>query len=277
LNYQHRYYDSPTTIQTSVLNGHLLGDGSLSILHSSTSGSSLMITRTLDDYDYCVWSYEIFKNFCGENALRKASAKANIFQANAKNTVDGIYTRAVFYTNSCLAFAPFKQKWYPNGKKIIPNDLTLDALTIAVWLADDGHVSARPMGKNGRIPLRAGFATNSFSEEEVYFLRDKLNDRYNVLFNVSSPKVNGKKQFTINGNDHATRPLLQDIDPVFMPCMSRKSDKWRLNPDWSLSSKSTSKNINQNFNNLKIKIINSILSNNFNTIDSICNEHNLFG
>src|SRR3990167_5435937 len=44
----------------------------------------------------------------------------------------------MFSKFSSLVFTPFYNQFYKNGKKIIPNDLKLNSLSLAVWFMDDG-------------------------------------------------------------------------------------------------------------------------------------------
>src|ERR1700677_4559920 len=52
-----------TPLQIEVLNGVMLGDGSLSI-NKNEDKSVLNISRQLNDKDYLDWQFSIFENLC---------------------------------------------------------------------------------------------------------------------------------------------------------------------------------------------------------------------
>jgi len=106
--------------------------------------------------------------------------------------------------------------------KVVPSNLKLNAEIIAIWFCDDGSIGT----SSSEFRFDISFATNSFSKDEVYFLRHLLNDRYNEHFTVSCrishDVAHKKEQYVIYGSDSATRALISDIDPVFPSGMQRK-------------------------------------------------------
>jgi DNA polymerase I-like protein with 3'-5' exonuclease and polymerase domains/uracil-DNA glycosylase len=65
------------------------------------------------------------------------------------------------HTASLAALSEFRKKWYPEGRKVVPSDIQLTPLTLAVWFMDDGWA----FRKRGRIA--GGFATQGFKSEDV--------------------------------------------------------------------------------------------------------------
>ena len=66
----------------------------------------------------------------------------------------------------------FKQKremWYPNGKKIFPENIVLNALSIATWYMDDGTLIKQ------KTPV-ARFATDGFDHDRLLRLQNQLMD-----------------------------------------------------------------------------------------------------
>jgi len=189
--------------QKSILIGSLLGDGHLR-RNSNNSNTTFSIKRSLADKDYLKYQYDYFKDFCS-NPIRE---KSTIDKRTNKT-----YHSCSFETLSYSDFNYFHNLWY-QGKKIIPK-LELDSLSIAIWFFDDGTLSY-----NKRF--KGSFATNSFSKDEVYYLKTLLDDRYNVKFNLA----NKNNQYIIQGFDHQFQPLLEDIDKYsyFLP---RKSNIWK--------------------------------------------------
>lgn len=76
----------------------------------------------------------------------------------------------------CTPAGPYwrslRERFYPDGVKIVPKDLFVGDLAWAVLYCDDGHLRER---KNRRPS--ASIATNSFTEEEVALLCANLRER----------------------------------------------------------------------------------------------------
>ena len=66
-------------------------------------------------------------------------------------------------------FTELRDKWYPNGKKIIPKDLIITPTVFLHWFLGDGNYN-----KSHGITL----CTDSFSEKDVLTLINNLNKNY---------------------------------------------------------------------------------------------------
>jgi hypothetical protein len=122
----------------------------------------------------------------------------------------------------------YHNSWYSNKIKVVPNNLNLNDLSIAIWFFDDGNLTY----KNNRFGGK--FSTNSFTKDEVYYLKCLLDNRYNVKFNLTKASNN---QYIISGSDHQFRPLLKDIDK-FSYFLLRKSNIWKSNLNLVVNTKS---------------------------------------
>lgn len=146
-------------IQKSVLVGTLLGDGGiryrgkdarLHIKHSARQLPLVEYKRSIFA-DITTMSVRVFKQKVGK--------------------VD--YNFAEFVTLTHPEFTVFYRLFYPNSKKIIPNNiqaLLSDPLSLAVWIMDDG--SAEYAGLS--------IQTHSFTKTEVDFLRDAISFNFNI-------------------------------------------------------------------------------------------------
>ena len=83
----------------------------------------------------------------------------------------------------CPDTKEMRNKWYRDGKKIVPRNLKLTNLLVAKWYLDDG---SRQTSKYQRD--RAVFATNSFTKEDCEFLAEQLRIKYNVSVTVFNHK-----------------------------------------------------------------------------------------
>ena len=199
-----------TQIQNDVLIGSLLGDGCLSIRKDSIT-PRLTIRRQLLDLPYLQWQFEVFRNLCRDKAITTGEIYDKRY--------DKYYQYCNLESRYIPAFKMYHHDWYPDGTKIVPTNLKLNSLVIAVWACDDGNFS---ITSNKRLRLK--LHTQGFSKNEVFFLKDLLDDRYHTKFKIQNPEEN---KFIIVGHDHQTRILLKDIDAVFPNGMNRKSVLWR--------------------------------------------------
>jgi LAGLIDADG DNA endonuclease family len=219
-----------STVQYEHLIGSLLGDGHLSIGNKNSDGtlglgqnSRLVIVRSIKDISYLRWERDQFIEFCPPKSKLLYSDSSEIckeFKAKSK---------VRFQTRSLSQFTVFRKEWYDNdGIKIIPSSLKLTPLTIAIWLADDGSISYKVNGSGRVSGLDMRFYTNGFSVDEVQFLIDLLQDRYNEKFNMNFiTQENGNIQPIIRASTAGAIVLVRDIDFVFPKSMNRKSKKWK--------------------------------------------------
>jgi hypothetical protein len=114
---------SLTSIQKSIIIGNILGDGSLRRA-SGRINALLEINHNFASKDYVDWKYEHLK------VLVKTPPKWR----------DGNKGRIAyrFTTRSLPGITRFYEKFYQDGKKIIPRGLKLNPLAMAVWFMDDG-------------------------------------------------------------------------------------------------------------------------------------------
>jgi hypothetical protein len=196
---------SLTDQQKNIIIGSMLGDGHINCRYNNASFS---ITRSEKDYDYLRWQAKIFNNCLTKSGIVKSS----YFDIRTNKT----YKKCNFSTRSLSILNNYHNDWYKGKIKVIPNNLQLNAEIIATWFCDDGFIKS-----NGNNVLKCSFATNSFSKDEVYLLRDLLNKRYNEYFTIVSSFKNSN-QFVICGANSATRSMVKDIDSAFPEGIERK-------------------------------------------------------
>ena len=111
--------------QKAVIIGSILGDGNLSSNWSKTN-YRLKISHSLKQSQYVWWKYEILKNL--------VLTKPQVYDK----------TKSIsFRTISHSKLSEFYKLFYPNGKKVIPNnikELMKNPIVIAVWFMDDGNI-----------------------------------------------------------------------------------------------------------------------------------------
>lgn len=197
-----------TNDQHEILIGSLLGDGCL-FKYRADKNPILSLLRATKDIDYLKWEYSNFKDFC----LSEPNS-IEIFDKRTNKT----YYQSKFATRQVPIFNNYYNEWYPLGKKIVPKNLKLTPLICAIWFCDDGCVT---ITKHNRIQLK--LSTHGFSVDDVTYLVDLLNKRYNEKFRLGF----SEKKPIIVASDNASRAFAKDIDAILPKSMDRKA-KWRL-------------------------------------------------
>jgi len=106
-----------------------------------------------------------------------------------------------------------RKRWYYNGRKIVPNDLKLTPLLLAQWFQGDGCNSGE---KYFRL------STNSFTLDEVYFLKELLKSDLNIDSNIYKQR---KGQYVIVVTKRESmRRFLTIIEPFILPSFQYKLD-----------------------------------------------------
>jgi ribosomal protein L37AE/L43A len=169
------------------------------------------VTRTAADLEYQDWTAGVFAN----RLTPRGVAVRDVPDARTGKT----YRSAVLRTRSDPSLTEAHRRWYPAGRKHVPANLALTALTVAVWLADDGSVTAA-----SRRSPDVKFATQGFAAPEVEQLAGLLSARYPGDVKVYVEAGSGQRTIRMFGEQ--AKALLRDVDPVFPP-LGRKSRRWR--------------------------------------------------
>lgn len=117
---------SLTQEQDSIIVGSLLGDGYLRIV-PGRKNALLEINHCFKQKDYVDWKYEKLK------AIVKTPPKMR--KSNGGRIAYRFFTRQ----NSNLS--DFYREFYKQSKKILPKNLKINPLVLAVWFMDDGSRS----------------------------------------------------------------------------------------------------------------------------------------
>ena len=116
-------------LQTSVLVGSLLGDGTLR-LGKGAINVNFKVEHGLRQKEYVFWKYQVFKEWV--TTPPKLSVR---YDGNRLPYPKSWWFRTIRHPEITL----FHKKFYPFGIKIVPNDIKnfLDPLAFAVWIMDD--------------------------------------------------------------------------------------------------------------------------------------------
>ena len=174
-----------TKTQKLILIGTMLGDGHL---EQNGKGVRLKVDHGMAQKDYVLWKYKIFQNL--------VPSKPRVITSFHKKE-NKEYRRLHFSTYSNGAFQKWRDLFYKNKVKIVPNniqEILVEPLSLAVWMMDDGYK------RNDCNALR--FNTDLYSYQEQQILVDCLRSNFGITatihkkgktFNVYIPEKSSLK------------------------------------------------------------------------------------
>lgn len=109
--------------QKSVIIGTVLGDGYLRIVPGRRD-AFLEINHALSQREYVMWKYDVL------NGIRAGAPKLR--------NGNGTRTAIRFQTRQSNELTEIKSLFYKDKIKVIPSDLQLNPVILAVWFMDDG-------------------------------------------------------------------------------------------------------------------------------------------
>lgn len=186
-----------TESQREFCFGSLLGDASGSL--SCSGNCYLKFAHSHIQEDYLRWKHQVMLPF---------SMKICEY-----NTTQHWFE---FVTRTGHQFKFLHSMFYPESKKIVPDDLSLlTPFAIAVWYMDDGSINRRDR--------RYIFATNCFSDLEVNRLIEKL-ATYNVIARLTHRNFRDKHYpiMVVSAKSYTT--LRELMLPYVIPSMRYKVD-----------------------------------------------------
>lgn len=191
-----------TEKQKEVLNGALLGDGTI------TQNRMVYSSKSKEHVEF-VWKY-----FFG--LLTPANEKALSVVSQFDKRTNKTYTRFFFGTQSNECFTKYQKIWY-KPKKIIPEDLKLTPLTCLVWYLGDGGMV------KGSTASHIKISTNGFNKSQIErILLPQLSQ-----FEAKILKTNKLDQFYV----YIPRRRFQNFFNYIGDCpFSDYKHKWDYNP-----------------------------------------------
>lgn len=152
--------------------------------------------RSFLDYSKSFWTKELQSYIDGLMLSDIGIRTNNCFQWNVK------YREFAEFISNCLhPYSPYikhypnvysgrsrthpdikaqRQRWYPNGVKIVPKDVTIDPVCLTMLYIGDGHIHK----VRGNITI----STLSFSEEDNKFLSEQMLENLGINSRVISTK-----------------------------------------------------------------------------------------
>ena len=184
---------SLTEFERSIIIGSLLGDGYMRII-PGRADAFLEINHSVKAKAYVDYKYTSFKRLC-ESAPKERSTNG-----------DRVAYR--FFTKQYKELTVLYNQFYKNNKKIIPKDLILDPVTLAIWYMDDGSKC-----RDHDIYLN----TQQFSISDQKILLSKLR-----ALNIDARLNKDKKYYRIRILKTSIKTLMRIISPYVVDTMQYK-------------------------------------------------------
>ena len=152
---------SLTEEQKSILVGTLLGDGTMRI----KKNAHLEINHAFSQKVLVDWIFSKFSSLVTTPPKwRKGNGKREAYR---------------FATQKLPILTPFYNLFYKSGRKVIPTNLKLDALSLAVWFMDDGSKTYSSIYLN----------TQQFNLDEQIRIIDILKNQFDIEATLNKDKI----------------------------------------------------------------------------------------
>jgi hypothetical protein len=184
--------------QKQVLVGHLLGDGHLETWKNAEV-ARLKVEQGFKQEVFVNWLFEVFRSFVKSAPRAK---KGSVY----------------FNTLGVKQLFEYRNMFYSNGKKIIPEniDTHLSPISLAVWFMGDGSIKSKQC--NGRI-----INTHGYTKAEIEKLCQILKDKFTLRTSIRRQKDG--LQIYISAKSAGV--LTNLVSPYLLPIFNYKLPKFR--------------------------------------------------
>jgi len=184
---------SLTQQQRSVIIGCILGDGYLRKM-PGRGDAFLEINHSIKAKEYVDWKYSVLKNICESGPKERQ--------------IDEKRTAYRFFTKQHPELTELYQKFYKDGRKVVPSGIILNALILAVWFMDDGSKT-----KKGDVYLN----TQQFQFKDQRRLLHALR-----MMGVRARLNKDKKYYRVRIYKESISRFIDLIKPYIIPSMQYK-------------------------------------------------------
>lgn len=184
---------SLTKFERSIIIGSILGDGYMRII-PGRSDAFLEINHSIKAKDYVDYKYRSLKRLC---------------ESAPKERIGNGDRRAYrFFTKQHPEITKLYKLFYKDSRKMIPKNLILDSVSIAVWYMDDGSKSR---------DIDVYLNTQQFTQNEQKILLHCLRQ-----FNIKARLNKDKKYYRIRILKESITDFMNLIRPYIAPSMRYK-------------------------------------------------------
>ena len=182
---------SLTERQKAIIFGCLLGDGTM----RCKTNALLEINHSIKQREYVEWKYEELKELVSTQPHKRFGNAGRIAYR--------------FTTRSLPELTEIYRKFYIDGRKIIPDNLILHPLSLAVWFMDDGCKSYRAIYLN----------TQNFDVTEQENLASLLRQQFNIETSLNKDKTYYRLRIAVS----SVGKFLEIIRPYLLPMFCYKT------------------------------------------------------
>lgn len=200
-----------TKRQEEILVGSILGDGCIykgTVKIDKTRNCCYYLKQSQRYKDYVSWLFQEFESVCPSTPKQRKDNE-----------------QWYFYSHSSEIFISWRDKFYPEDKKIIPQDIATiltSPLSIAIWYMDDGTLDYRP-----NYHCSFSLSTHSFSLEGVYRLVKVLKDNFGVESSVHNNLIRGVRYPRLYIGTKGRDKFIKLISPYILDCFKYKLPQHR--------------------------------------------------
>jgi hypothetical protein len=189
-----------TERQKQILIGMLLGDAHLERQRGALT-ARLKIEHSLAQSTYVEWKFKERRNWV------RTPPRARV----RRNRLGTTSTNIGFTTLSHVEFERFRVKFYRDRRKVLPEELELTPLSMAVWFMDDGS-------RKSRQCRGLYLNTQSFTRAEVDFLQCVIRRDVGVETTVRQQRDGLQIYVPAPSASDVTAFMTEDL----LPCMRYK-------------------------------------------------------
>lgn len=199
----------------NVIDGCLLGDASLTRI-DTINGNSRFVKRNIN-FDHLLYV---------ANGLGLHNPESLIKQSDNISPQGKLFKIHYFSTKFRKEITELRHRWYPDGIKIVPIDIEIDATALLHWFMDDGSSFYVKNVKTKKIypsQVVVKFSSQSFSYEDHLVLKKKL-ENLGLIAGILSNTTNGTGHAIILYSSQ-TRKFFEIIGACPVPSMAYK---WKI-------------------------------------------------
>lgn len=182
---------SLTERQKAIIVGCLLGDGTM----RCKTNALLEINHSIRQQEYVEWKYSELKKIISTKPQKRFGNAGRIAYR--------------FTTKSLPELTEIYRKFYQDGKKIIPDNLFIHPISLAVWFMDDGCKSYRAVYLN----------TQKFNVAEQSKLAGLLKDQFDIKTTLNKDKKYYRLRIAVS----SVKKFLEIIKPYLLPMFCYKT------------------------------------------------------
>ena len=182
---------SLTERQEAIVIGSLLGDGAM----RCKTNALLEINHSLKQKEYVDWKYNELKDIVSTQPKKRFCNAGRVAYR--------------FTTRSVGELTEIYKKFYKSGRKIIPKNLRIHPLSLAVWFMDDGSKSYRAIYLN----------TQKFGITEQKRLGVLLKEQYHIQSSLNKDKDYYRLRIAVN----SVSKFIEIVTPYLLPMFCYKT------------------------------------------------------